>query len=170
MALLLITHDLGIVRKMADRVCVMQARPHRRAGHGRVGLRRAGSIAYTRRLLAARAGGRAQHPAAADAAEVMAASDLKVWFPRKAGLIPRTVDHIKAVDGVTLSVREGHTVGVVGESGSGKTTLGLALLRLLNPARAGRLSRAGASTGSRRAPSDRCGGRCRWCSRTPMVR
>ncbi len=60
----------------------------------------------------------------------MACVDLKVWFPRKAGIIPRVVGHIKAVDGVTLTVREGHTVGVVGESGSGKTTLGLALIRL----------------------------------------
>ena len=67
---------------------------------------------------------------AADAPVIMAAQDVKVWFPIKAGLLRRTVGHIKAVDGVTLTVREGHTVGVVGESGSGKTTLGLALLRL----------------------------------------
>ena len=118
MALLLITHDLGIVRKMADRVCVMQA--GRIVEQGTVkSVFAAPAHDYTRRLLAARPAG-APNPAAADAAEIMAASDLKVWFPRKAGLIPRTVDHIKAVDGVTLSVREGHTVGVVGEFGIGQ--------------------------------------------------
>jgi microcin C transport system ATP-binding protein len=129
MALLLITHDLGVVRKMADRVCVMQ--------EGEVV--EAGEVAplfadprhpYTRRLLAAEPAPRT--PAgAADAPVVMAAEDVRVWFPVRAGLLRRTVDHIKAVDGVSLQVREGRTLGVVGESGSGKTTLGLALLRLV---------------------------------------
>src|ERR1700728_3998768 len=62
----------------------------------------------------------------------MSADGLKVWFPVKRGLLRKTVGHIKAVDGVTLSVRKGETLGVVGESGSGKTTLGLALLRLIS--------------------------------------
>ncbi len=128
MALLLITHDLGIVRKMAGRVYVM---------HG-------GSIvesgvvaevfakpqhAYTRRLLAAEPRGRPVR-AASDAAELMRGAEVKVWFPIRRGVLRRTVGYVKAVDGVNVNVREGHTVGVVGESGSGKTTLGLALLRL----------------------------------------
>jgi len=128
MSMLLITHDLGIVRKMAEQVTVMQA--------GRVV--ESGSVEkvfttpehpYTQRLLAAEPKGdplRA-HP---DAPALMRAEDVKVWFPIRRGLLRRTVDHVKAVDGISVTVREGHTVGVVGESGSGKTTLGLALLRL----------------------------------------
>jgi len=85
---------------------------------------------YTRKLLAAEPKGRPA-AAAADAPMVMTGDDVKVWFPIKAGVLRHTVDHVKAVDGVTINVREGHTVGVVGESGSGKTTLGLALLRLI---------------------------------------
>ena len=130
MAILFITHDLGIVRKMADRVCVM------RAGE----IVEAGMIAdifgnpqhsYTRQLLAAEPKGEPP-PEMADAPEVMASDGLKVWFPLKRGAFGRVVDHVKAVDGVSASVREGQTLGVVGESGSGKTTLGLALLRLLS--------------------------------------
>ncbi len=130
MALLLITHDLGIVRKMADHTCVMNnglivehgptesifARPRH---------------PYTQRLLAAEPKGK-PNKAAADAPVIMETTDLKVWFPIRRGVIRRTVGHIKAVDGITMAVREGHTVGVVGESGSGKTTLGLALLRLIH--------------------------------------
>jgi microcin C transport system ATP-binding protein len=129
MALLLITHDLGIVRKMADRVCVMQAGEIVEQG-GAGAVFAAPKHPYTQRLLAARPTG-APNAAAPDAPEIMACADLKVWFPRKAGIIPRVIGHIKAVDGISLAVREGHTVGVVGESGSGKTTLGLALLRLV---------------------------------------
>jgi microcin C transport system ATP-binding protein len=85
---------------------------------------------YTQRLLEAEPKG---HPvkAALDAPTVMSGGDIKVWFPIKAGLLRRVVDHVKAVDGISLEIREGHTVGIVGESGSGKTTLGLALLRLI---------------------------------------
>jgi microcin C transport system ATP-binding protein len=129
MAMLLITHDLSIVRKMAPRVAVMQ--------HG--GIVEAGEVAevferprhaYTQMLLAAEPKG--QPPSnARPAASVMAAQNLKVYFPIRAGILRRTIDHVRAVDDVTLDVREGHTVGVVGESGSGKTTLGLALLRLI---------------------------------------
>ncbi len=128
MALLLITHDLGIVRKMADRVCVMNdgaiveqasvADLFERPVHP-----------YTRRLLAAEPKGRPV-PAPADAPEVLAGEQVKVHFPIRKGVLRRTVDHIRAVDGISVRVRAGHTVGVVGESGSGKTTLGLALLRL----------------------------------------
>jgi microcin C transport system ATP-binding protein len=128
MALLLITHDLGIVRKMADTVCVMSGGEIVEAGAAADVFERP-RHPYTQRLLAAEPRRMPRH-VAADAPVVMAAQDVKVWFPIKAGLLRRTVGHIKAVDGVSLTVREGHTVGVVGESGSGKTTLGLALLRL----------------------------------------
>lgn len=128
MAVLLITHDLGIVRRTADRVAVMTdgdvveqgpvAQVFDHPAH-----------AYTQMLLAAEPKG---DPVAADtsADEILAADDLKVWFPIKRGLLKRTVGHVKAVDGVSVKLRAGQTVGVVGESGSGKTTLGLALLRL----------------------------------------
>jgi microcin C transport system ATP-binding protein len=132
MALLLITHDLGIVRKMADTVCVMtegeiveQAPTEdifERPQH-----------AYTRKLLAAQPKGD-PIKAEPDAPVVMAGADLKVHFPIKKGLLKRTVDYVRAVDGISLEVREGHTLGIVGESGSGKTTLGLALLRLISSA------------------------------------
>ena len=129
MALLLITHDLGVVHKMATRVCVMTEGEIVEAGPTEDIFERP-RHPYTRRLIAAEPRG-GPHAAVADAPVILAAQNLRVWFPVKAGLLRRTVDHIKAVDGVTLSVREGHTLGVVGESGSGKTTLGLALLRLL---------------------------------------
>ncbi|TYC51836.1 ABC transporter ATP-binding protein [Rhodobacterales bacterium] len=130
MAMLFITHDLGIVRKFADRVCVMTA--------GRIVER--GPVAeifdnpkhdYTRHLLAAEPKG---EPPATDKDKpiVVEADDLKVWFPVKRGLMRRTVDHIKAVDGIDIAVREGQTLGIVGESGSGKTTLGLAILRMIS--------------------------------------
>jgi len=128
MAMLLITHDLGIVHKMADRVAVMH--------EGRIvetektaRLFEAPRHSYTKMLLAAEPGGK---PARGDvhAPVVMAAEDIRVWFPIKKGLLQRNVDYVKAVDGVSVCVRAGHTLGVVGESGSGKTTLALALLRL----------------------------------------
>jgi len=130
MTMLLITHDLGIVRKMADSVNVMQ--------HGRVveqgPMERVfddPQDAYTQRLLAAEPKD-APEPAAAGAAEIMNAEALKVYFPIKAGVLRRTVDYVKAVDGITIDIRQGQTLGVVGESGSGKTTLGLGLLRLIS--------------------------------------
>jgi microcin C transport system ATP-binding protein len=129
MALLLITHDLGIVRKMADRILVMTQGEIVEAG-GAADIFERPQHPYTRRLLAADPAPRAPL-AVSDAPVVMTADAVKVWFPVKAGVLRRTVDYIKAVDGVSVTVREGRTVGVVGESGSGKTTLGLALLRLL---------------------------------------
>jgi microcin C transport system ATP-binding protein len=129
MALLLITHDLGIVRKMAKRVFVLTQGAVVEAGPVAEIFERP-QHPYTRRLLAAEP---APRPPATGAppSVLMAAQDLRVWFPVKAGVLRRTVDHVKAVDGVSVTLREGQTVGVVGESGSGKTTLGLALLRLL---------------------------------------
>jgi microcin C transport system ATP-binding protein len=129
MALLFITHDLGIVRKMADRVCVMKNGEIVEAGPT-VAVFDRPQHEYTQRLLAAEPKGKPHRPAEG-APIVMQASDLKVWFPIKGGLMRKVVGHIKAVDGISFAVRQGHTVGVVGESGSGKTTLGLALLRLL---------------------------------------
>ena len=129
MALLLITHDLGIVRKMADRVCVMTQGEIVEAGSTEEIFARP-QHAYTRRLLEAEPRGE-PHRAVEEVPSIVAGRNLRVWFPIKGGVLRRTAGHIKAVDGVSLNVREGHTVGVVGESGSGKTTLGLALLRLV---------------------------------------
>ncbi|PPR65285.1 MAG: Glutathione import ATP-binding protein GsiA, partial [Alphaproteobacteria bacterium MarineAlpha3_Bin1] len=128
MAMLLITHDLGIVRHMADTVSVMTDGEIVEQGTAEQVFANP-SHEYTKHLLAAEPKGRPDAPPA-DAPEVMNAGDIKVWFPIKKGIIRRTVDHVKAVDGITLSVRQGHTLGVVGESGSGKSTLGRALLKL----------------------------------------
>ena len=128
MGLLLITHDLGIVRKMAERVYVMQAGEIVERGATEDIFERP-QHPYTRHLLATEPKG-APEPAPANGATVMRCQGLKVHFPVRAGVLRRTVDYVRAVDDVTLSVREGQTVGVVGESGSGKTTLGFALLRL----------------------------------------
>ena len=144
MSMLFITHDLGIVRKFADRVCVMTK--------GKIV--ETGTVeqvftdpqhAYTRHLLAAEPKG---EPPLSDASKpvVMQGDDIKVWFPIKAGLMRKVVDHVKAVDGIDITLRAGQTVGVVGESGSGKTTLGLALSRLI--ASEGRISFIGQSIDS----------------------
>ena len=130
MAMLLITHDLGIVRKMAERVCVMnggeiveRGDTHQVFDHPQ--------HAYTKHLIASEPKG--SPPAAnAKAKVILKTEDLRVWFPIKRGFLRRTVGHIKAVDGIDLEVKEGQTLAVVGESGSGKTTLGLALLRLVS--------------------------------------
>ena len=130
MAMLLITHDLGIVRRMAERVYVMQngaiveEQPTEK-------LFASPQHAYTRHLIAAEPKG-APPVFDADAPIVAETQDLKVWFPIKRGLLQRTVDHVKAVDGLSVKILAGQTVGVVGESGSGKTTLGLAMLRLIS--------------------------------------
>ena len=128
MAMLFITHDLGIVSKVANRVCVMKDGEIVEEGETRT-VFSSPSHDYTKRLLEAEPKG--TKPAiAAERDVVLSGDDVRVWFPIKKGLLRRTVDHIKAVDGISLNVRQGETVGVVGESGSGKTTLGMALLRL----------------------------------------
>ena len=128
MSILLITHDLGVVRKVANRVCVMK--------DGKIvetsetaHLFQAPRHPYTQHLLKAEPSG---NPLSARTTErpVIKAENLRVWFPIKKGLLRRTVGHIKAVDGIDITIREGQTVGVVGESGSGKTTLAMGLLRL----------------------------------------
>jgi microcin C transport system ATP-binding protein len=130
MSMLFITHDLGIVRKMADRVCVMNQGEIVEYG-STVQIFETPSHDYTRHLLDAEPSGTALSPDHG-APKIMQADNLKVHFPIKAGIMRRVVDHVKAVDGISLEIREGQTVGVVGESGSGKTTLGLALLRLIS--------------------------------------
>ena len=130
MGLLFITHDLGIVRKIADRVCVMYRGKIVETGPTQR-IFEAPEHEYTKHLLAAEPKGRP--PATnSNAPVVMEASDLKVWFPIRTGFFRRTTDHVKAVDGIDIQVRAGQTVGVVGESGSGKTTLGLALCRMIS--------------------------------------
>jgi microcin C transport system ATP-binding protein len=130
MAMLFITHDLGIVRKIADVVCVMK--------DGKIV--ETGPVAdifdkpqhpYTCALLAAEPKPDPA-PLQPDAPVVVQTDDLKVWFPIKRGVMRKVVGHIKAVDGVSIAVRKGETLGIVGESGSGKTTLGLAILRLIS--------------------------------------
>ena len=130
MAMLFITHDLGIVRKIADRVAVMQGGEI--VETGAVGpLFAHPQHPYTQKLLAAEPGG-APLPVADDAPVVIEAQNVKVWFEIKKGLLRKVVGHVKAVDGVSILIREGETLGLVGESGSGKSTLGLALLRLID--------------------------------------
>jgi len=130
MSMLFITHDLGIVRKIADKVCVMSK--GKIVEQGPVDrVYTSPQHPYTKALLAAEPK-RDPAPLQPEAPLVVETRDLKVWFPIKRGLLRRVVGHIKAVDGVNIAVRKGETLGIVGESGSGKTTLGLAILRLIS--------------------------------------
>lgn len=130
MALLLITHDLGVVRKMADQVVVMNNGKIVEQGN-LVSVFDTPQMPYTQHLLGAEPKG-IPEPANPNAQPLMNGKNIKVWFPIKQGLFQRTTDHVKAVDSVSLSIKRGHTLGVVGESGSGKSSLGRALLRLEN--------------------------------------
>ncbi len=129
MGMLFITHDLGIVRRIADRVCVMKDGEIVEAGIT-AEIFDNPQHPYTRKLLAAEPSGHPD-PVAGDAEEVARTDHLKVWFPIQRGLLKRTVGHVKAVNDATLRVRAGETLGIVGESGSGKTTLALAIMRLI---------------------------------------
>lgn len=130
MAMLFITHDLGIVRHIADRTCVMTKGKIVEQGKT-VDIFENPQHDYTKHLLNAEPSG---EPPKSDktAPIVVNTENLKVWFPIKRGVFRRTIGHIKAVDGIDITIRERQTLGVVGESGSGKTTLGLALLRLIS--------------------------------------
>jgi microcin C transport system ATP-binding protein len=128
MAILLITHDLGVVRHFADRVSVMrQGRIVETAPKDR--LFDTPAHPYTRELIDSEPKG--DPVPLTEGPEIVSTRDLKVWFPIRKGVLRRTVDHFRAVDGITVSVREGRSLGIVGESGSGKSTLGLAILRLI---------------------------------------
>ena len=130
MSMLFITHDLGIVRKIADRVCVMTKGKIVESGPTKEIFDNP-RHEYTRHLLAAEPKGKPPAPDP-DAKPVMIGEQVKVWFPIKQGFFRKVVDHVKAVDGIDVTVRAGQTLGVVGESGSGKTTLGLALARMIS--------------------------------------
>ncbi len=152
LSLIFISHDLGIVRRIADRVCVMQGGE----------IVEQGPVAelfanprhpYTQKLLAAEPKG-SPDPVSADAPELVRTENLRIWFPIQKGFLKRTVGHVKAVNDASVAVRAGETLGIVGESGSGKTTLALAILRLTPST--GRIvfmgqdiSRAGERTGKR---------------------
>jgi len=130
MSMLFITHDLGIVRRIADRVCVMTEGKIVEQGPT-ADIFDNPQHEYTRHLLASEPKG---DPPESDptAPTVMKGDGIRVWFPIKKGFLRRTVDNVKAVDGVDVVVRAGQTLGIVGESGSGKTTLGLALSRMIS--------------------------------------
>jgi microcin C transport system ATP-binding protein len=130
MGLLFITHDLGIVRRIADRVCVMQKGEIVEQGPT-AELFANPQHPYTKKLLGAEPSGTPE-PVPAGAEEIVSTEHLKVWFPIQTGLLRRTTGHVKAVNDASLSVREGETLGIVGESGSGKTTLALAVMRLIS--------------------------------------
>jgi len=130
MSMLFITHDLSIVKKMANRVCVMNGGEIVESGKTEQVLK-SPKHAYTKHLLSADFSNLSPSPVK-KSKNILYSKNLKVWFPLKSGLLRRTYKYIRAVDGINIEVHEGRTLGVVGESGSGKTTLGMALLRLIS--------------------------------------
>ncbi|MEC7732212.1 MAG: ABC transporter ATP-binding protein [Pseudomonadota bacterium] len=128
MAILLITHDLGVVRKMADRICVMQQGQIVENDESHAIFEKP-AHAYTKKLIAAEPSG-APEPLKANPPEIVSGENVKVWFPIRQGLLRRAQTHVKAVNDISLTVRRGETLGIVGESGSGKTTLGRAMIGL----------------------------------------
>ena len=129
LSLLFITHDLGIVRRIADRVCVMQGGEIVEQGPT-AEIFANPRHPYTQKLLAAEQKG-VPKPVLSGAPEIVSTEKLRIWFPIQKGLLRRTVGHVKAVNEATLTVRASETLGIVGESGSGKTTLAMAILRLV---------------------------------------
>jgi microcin C transport system ATP-binding protein len=129
MAVLLITHDFSVVRKFSDRIAVMYQGEIVETGNSD-DIFANPQHDYTNLLMQSDLGGEPS-PVQSNADTMVKTEDLKVWFPIKKGILKRTRNYIKAVDGITIRVRQGHSLGVVGESGSGKTTLGLAILRLI---------------------------------------
>ena len=165
MALLLISHDLNLVRRIAHRVCVMQC--------GKIveqadctTLFKAPQHPYTQMLINAEPSGAPAHNPVGD--PLLEVEDLRVWFPIKKGLLRRTVDHVKAVDGIDFSLPQGQTLGIVGESGSGKSTLGLAILRLI-ASRGGIRFHGQNLEGLSQKDVRPCDGKCRSCSKTPSA-
>lgn len=130
MAVLMITHDFGVVRRFSDRVAVMYQGEIVETGETRTVFSEPRHD-YTRLLIDAEPSGE-PGKVSADAKPIVKTDDLKVWFPIKKGVLRRTVDYVKAVNGISINVRQGSSLGIVGESGSGKSTLGLAVLRLLS--------------------------------------
>ncbi len=129
MSLLFITHDLGVVRRIADRVVVMKDGEIVETGET-AEIFANPRHPYTQMLLNAESVGNPT-PVPADASEIISTDKLRIWFPIQRGFLRKTVGHVKAVNEATLTVREGETLGIVGESGSGKTTLALAIMRLI---------------------------------------
>ena len=130
MGMLFITHDLGIVRQIADRVCVMQDGKIVETGPTK-DIFNAPQHSYTQKLLKAHSVG-APQPFDPSASVIAEAKNAKIWFPIQRGLLKRTVGHVKAVNDVSLTLRAGETIGIVGESGSGKSTLAMAIMRLIS--------------------------------------
>lgn len=141
MAMLMITHDLSIVEKFADHVCVMKSGEIVEQGAAKDIFSKQ-QHPYTKKLLNARPTSLPpsfySSPPGEGGGQVggiqtlLSAKDIKVHFPRQKNFWGKTREWVKAVDGVDVAIKAGHTLGVVGESGSGKSTLGFALLRLLN--------------------------------------
>jgi microcin C transport system ATP-binding protein len=130
MAVLLITHDFSVVQKFSDRIAVMYQGEIVETGNS-AAIFAEPQHDYTKLLMRSDPGGE-PGPVNSKADTIIKTENLKVWFPIKKGILRKTVDHVKAVDGITIRVRQGHSLGIVGESGSGKTTLGLAILRLID--------------------------------------